>query len=384
MAAFRSTAAGRRDGRPGAVMAVFLAGMLVTALASGCRRAAVDAGSDEAPRAPVVATASADPAVATTGDLITYTVTVEHAAQLAVDIPEPADEIAGLRITDRGRDEPKRQGDRVIERRWYRLRADLVGSYVLPPATIHWRPADASVESVAPNAGAAGAESVGKEADNPETADDPSVQTAEIFIEVRSVLPTDTTASDIRDIKPLQPLAGTRRWLWIGGAVALLLLALALIGALWLRRRRTTDAAPPKPAHEVALARLRALRDRERGNPAAVRALYFELSEVVRTYVEGRFGLNATDLTTEEILPRLAGLPGLEGRDALALQRFLRATDRVKFAAHEPAAAEVDDTYALAVGFVDATRPRAADTTGDGEAGAGQAAAGAPPGERAA
>ena len=89
---------------------------------------------------------------------------------------------------------------------------------------------------------------------------------------------------------------------------------------------------------------------------AAVRRFYFALSEIVRAYVEGRFGLNATDLTTEEILSSLSRLPLDPGHDR-GLRAFLADTDRVKFAAHRPERGEITTLLDWARRFVEETRP---------------------------
>jgi hypothetical protein len=317
--------------------------LLVAALlAAGCRHPEAKAGDAAAATAkpPVEASATVDRAVATTGDLITYRVTVEHDPGYQVDLPEPGADIAGFRIVDLGRDKPKTVDGRVVEQRWYKLRADLVGSYVLPPVTVHYRKAAAK-----PAAGSKG-EDAGS-----------TVNTSEIFVEVESVLPADGAAKDIHDIKPLEKIAERPPWL-IPGAGALGALALAAAAFLWWRRRRLAPAAPPRPAHEIAFAALDALRRTDFSDLAAVRRYYFAISEVVRAYVEGRFGLNATDLTSEEIASALPALTSLDAGDAERLTRFLTVTDGVKFAARVPDEDEIQAVYEDALSFVEATRPR--------------------------
>lgn len=282
------------------------------------------------PRPPVVATTAVDRAVATTGDVITYTVTVDHDAGLELEIPEPGAEIAGFRIFDLGRDEPEERRGRRIVSRWYKLRADLVGSYVLPPVTVGYRPAGGDGEWR-------------------------TVETSAIFVEVESVLPAEGGAEDIRGLKPLRPPERAGRWPWIVAGLAALALAAA---ALWWWRRRPRPLPAPIPAHELAFRELDELRATDFSDPAAVRRFHFRISAVVRAYVEGRWGLNATDLTREEIVAALAGLPELPAAEAGRLRDFLAATDRVKYAEHRPAEAEIRDTWELALGFVEATRPR--------------------------
>lgn len=168
--------------------------------------------------------------------------------------------------------------------------------------------------------------------------------------------------ADIRDIKPLARVPLPLAWGWIALA-ALGLIALALL-AFWLwRRRRAAPAAPARPAHEVALAALDRLAATDFADRAALRRAYFELSEAIRAYVEASFGINATDLTSEEILRRLPAVAGLDPLAGELLRCFLADTDRVKFAASAPdgrwpGPPEIAETFERARAFVDATRPR--------------------------
>lgn len=307
-----------------------LAGLVLAALALGACAGAPSAETGE----PVETRSSVDRAVATTGDLITYRVVVDYDPAYEVEIPEPGAEIAGFRIVDAGGEPPRREGERLVEERWYRLRADLVGSYVLPPVAVAYRPSTPTAESGSDEA--------------------QTVETSAIFVEVESVLTADDGADDIRGLKPLRRVKSRFPWLPVSLAAA----ALAIAALAWRRwRNRPRLAIPAPPAHEVAFAALDRLRRVDADDPEAVRRFHFELSEVVRAYVEGRFGLNATDLTTEEILawpPRLAELTEPQRQ---ALERVLIDTDRVKFAKHRAAPEEIEATYERTLRFVEETRP---------------------------
>lgn len=313
---------------------------------------------EDTPKDPVLASATVDRAVATTGDVLTYTVVLDYDPAYEVLLPEPGADIAGFRILDLGREPVREERGRTIEERWYRLRADLVGSYVLPPLTVRYRQitqaeAPETEESAAIDLDAEEfAESTGSD----ETEEWSTLQTSEIFVEVESVLPADGEVTDIRDIKPITKVDEPLPWTWLAAGGGALLL-LAGLGVWWWRRSRAAQPArPPRPAHEVAFAALDDLRGTDFADPDAVHSFYFRLSEILRTYVEARFGLNATDLTTEEILAQLR-----EGQHFLpqadVLRRFLLATDQVKFADHHPAKEEIHAAYEDALGYVEATQP---------------------------
>ena len=281
---------------------------------------------------PVEVRASVDRAVATTGDLITYRIVVDHDPSVEIALPDAGSEIAGFRIVDIGEEEPREEGGRQVLERWYQLRADLVGSYVLPAVEVSFRPADAG----------------------PETPVE-TVAASRIFVEVESVLPADGEITDIRDIKPLREIERDRPWRWI--ALGSLLLALAAWGFyLWWRRRGEVEWAATPP-HEAAFRALDELRALDLADPAQIRRFYFGLSEALRGYVEGRFGLNATDLTTEEIRERLIEVAGLAPEPRGAFERFLQDTDQVKFAHYQPEPREIEAIWERALGFVEVTRP---------------------------
>jgi hypothetical protein len=383
-----------------------IAGLVWTAAWARQEGAAGEAGE----LAPVSVTASVDRPTATTGDLVTYRVVVEHDADLEVMIPEAAEQIGGLRRVRSGVEPARRKSllgslfgrDRRIEERWYELRADLVGSYELPPVEVAYRPLPAD-KPIAAEPGSSAEAAVETVASEP------------VAVEVESVLPEDGSASDIQDIKPLRPAASTFPWLWVG--VGALVVALAVAAIRYFRRPRGESAlGPPVPPHELAYRRLDELRGRALGDAEAIRQFYFELSGTLRTYVEARFGLNATDLTSEEILAALTSSrssSALRSRlargmrrgqeahlqlepevDAL-LRRFLVETDRVKYADQHPARQEIDRTWEHARSFVEATEPSEADGSEEsasaaggsetaGDSGADRGASGDSGGERAA
>ncbi len=146
-----------------------------------------------------------------------------------------------------------------------------------------------------------------------------------------------------------------RRAWWLAGAAALA--ALVALGYVGRRRRRPPAAvAVALPPHVRAQRALQRLRGAPRATPAQVEAFYVEVSGVLRTYLEERFGLHAPERTTEEFLRELETGDGLAREHRASLERFLRQCDLVKFAALVPGEAEHLATFALAEAFVETTR----------------------------
>jgi hypothetical protein len=295
------------------------------------------------------ATATVDRKDIAFGDDLTLTLEVRSDPTFEIELPRTS-EFDGFRLIDSGSTDSEIDGV-LVERRWLRLRAERAGPQTLPALEVRYRPAAAG--SKASTTSDATAKDAG--------ADWKTVSTAPISFDVRSLLPAGDQPPQIREIKPLQPIQRARPWLWIAVATALVLVLAAALAYWWRRRRapeETLPQVPAVPAHEIALAALDRLAASEPIGDAAVRRYYFALSEIIRAYIEGRFGLNATDLTTEEIVASLdrRDVPDLPEAPARGLRAFLSDTDAVKFAAHRPQRAEIGAVLDWARRFVEMTR----------------------------
>ena len=145
-------------------------------------------------------------------------------------------------------------------------------------------------------------------------------------------------------------------WWWVAGAVVLAVIA----AAIWLLRRRPQQPRQhlevTVPAHVRALRELQRWRTAPRATAEEVEAFYVGVSQVLRVYLEERFGLHAPERTTEEFLRDLEGGDRLARQHRSELERFLSQCDMVKFARAVPSADEHDRTFALAEAFVESTR----------------------------
>jgi hypothetical protein len=158
------------------------------------------------------------------------------------------------------------------------------------------------------------------------------------------------------------PLFPARRAIWPWLAVVAAILALGgVLAWSWIRSRRSgapgvvQPELPPEVIARRALAELRAARlDSE----AAVEAYYVAVSQVLRVYLERRFGLHAPERTTEEFLPEIERSGVLAPAQCRELRRFLTQCDLVKFAALHPGADVHGEVLATATDLVDRTAER--------------------------
>jgi len=116
----------------------------------------------------------------------------------------------------------------------------------------------------------------------------------------------------------------------------LLLVALLYTWARRLRKRGEAPrmpaiAPPPLPAHEAALTALAELEASQLLARGQVKEYHIELSDILRTYVERRFGIEALEMTSHEILLGLQ-TRGVEPGFVDGLRSFLDPCDLVKFA----------------------------------------------------
>ncbi|MBN2036666.1 MAG: DUF4381 family protein [Chitinispirillaceae bacterium] len=196
-----------------------------------------------------------------------------------------------------------------------------------------------------------------------------------------SVIPMVTgDSADIMDLKP-QQTAGKRPlvWLWLLGAAAII--TAAMIALRYSRRRKRAPLAlPPKPPYEEAMEALAALRAKQYLQKGLVREFVFELSDILKRYIERRFGVNAAEFTTEEMLAWL-GISPLDKGQRNVLEWFFRTTDPVKFAKYLPDQDTVERFEYEVCGFIEATRPRPEEESGQESAAKAAEHSTAPPKE---
>lgn len=137
-------------------------------------------------------------------------------------------------------------------------------------------------------------------------------------------------------------------------------LAIALAFYLLVRYRddkpiiRKVIIEPKVPAHIRALSGIEELRNSGGPHAEDAKAYYTSLTDILREYINDRFGFNATEMTSDEILQKLEES---RDRESLSCLRDLLSTaDMVKFAKFKPLLNENDRNLMTAMEFVNDTR----------------------------
>ena len=171
-------------------------------------------------------------------------------------------------------------------------------------------------------------------------------------------VPVDTTIYDVKTPINL-PLSFLEVFPFILGGIIILVAAGFLV---WYIRRRKTNkpifraAMPEEPAHIIAYRELRELKDQKLWQKNEFKEYYSRLTEIIRRYMQRRYGIPAMEMTSYEILD--AWDRSGEARTELAAELgiLLNLADLVKFAKQKPVASENEENMERAFDFVDRTK----------------------------
>jgi len=323
-------------------------------LAAACRHpegsAAPDAGvaaveslQQTQESGPVRVSLSLQPKKPRLGDALTLTLTVEAQPGIQVEMPPFGEALGRFAITSfTPRSETKPDGSSLHSQR-YGLEAPMSGRQRIPSLRIEFtdhRPAGGTWVASSPDAGS---EPVRE------------ILTDELAIDIASVL-AEEGEGELRGLRGALDESPVRGALWLFAAVPA---GAVLIGlALWLLRRLRVRAAQQvrESAFDRARSRMSGLERRGWPSGSDTDGWYVELSDIVRRYIEDRFGVRAPELTTEEFLREAQARLRLSGSQRDLLAAFLSTCDRVKFAGYRPAAQESQEAFAAAGRFLDETR----------------------------
>ncbi len=273
------------------------------------------------------------------GDRFDYVIDVEKDVVQVVQFPEfePAKEGDIELVRSFPTDTLERDGRRLKLRKRYRLAAFQEGRYNLGRAEVLY--ADKNI------------------VDTLRAADS-------LLLEV-TTFQIDSTSQSIYDLKPQKTLPF--RFAEIRGYVFYAVLALALLAAAvaalayWLGRRGKSlgdlfKTPPPPPPHVAAIQALEALHHQKLWQNEKYKQYYSGLTDILRTYIDGRWGVGAMEMTSDEIIAAMRGIE-LPEKARMDLTTILRDGDLVKFAKATPDAEQNEADYLKAYYFVEETKP---------------------------
>ncbi|MBG0860074.1 MAG: hypothetical protein IQL11_11255 [Bacteroidales bacterium] len=110
------------------------------------------------------------------------------------------------------------------------------------------------------------------------------------------------------------------------------------------------------PAHVIALRELEKLRDEKLWQKGETKQYYTRLTEIIRQYLEDRFGVFSLELTTSETLDALLKTGFKKNGSYSKLRSILTGADLVKFAKYRPEPSENELHFEDSWEFVLATR----------------------------
>lgn len=176
--------------------------------------------------------------------------------------------------------------------------------------------------------------------------------------------------SGMEDINPIAPaMEFESRWYdflpdWItdywGWIVAALLTVIAAICAYLIFSKKVEVPLLPKkkpvPPYQLAMQRLGNLREENLWQNGREKEYYTRLIDILRDYLQGRFGINAMEMTSQQIVRVLSENETTRMPNA-RMRKILEIADFVKFAKVRPLPDDNHRALAEAIQFVEETKP---------------------------
>lgn len=164
---------------------------------------------------------------------------------------------------------------------------------------------------------------------------------------------------------PVSPRTGVFDWVpdWLADWWWAFITIAAAATAIWFIHKRMRKPAVENsavqvivPPYEKAINELEVLRNRKLCEKGEEKTYYTELTEILRQYLEGRFGINAMEMTTPQIKRAVrASVPAASASALMA--EVLEMADYVKFAKLRPMPEDNVRAFQQALNFVEDTKP---------------------------
>jgi hypothetical protein len=175
-----------------------------------------------------------------------------------------------------------------------------------------------------------------------------------------SITPPDTAMKIFDIVRPIRaPLTPGEVLPWIFillVATAIIWYGIRLIKKLKQKKNGEEVVVPADPAHIIAFRELEKIKAAGLWQKGEIKAYYTGLSEILRQYLDNRFGISSPELTTMETLTALSKSGFKDEISFKRLKTVLTSSDLVKFAKYTPEQSEHEMQYENAWDFVSLTR----------------------------
>jgi hypothetical protein len=189
-----------------------------------------------------------------------------------------------------------------------------------------------------------------------------TVYTDSLLLTVNTVQ-VDTTKHAICDIKaPIDEPFSIMEIIeyLIYGLIGLLIIIAGVYVYRKIKKKEPLIKLPQKPAdppHIIALRELDALKEKKLWQNNHIKRYHSDLTEIIRKYIENRFGIPALEMTSYEILDAVSHEKYIPENLHSNLRQMLTLADFVKFAKAIPLPDENDNSIRNAYLFVNNTIP---------------------------
>jgi hypothetical protein len=271
----------------------------------------------------------ADRTILTIGDRFHYTLTLKYSPDLQLDSLNFQEILGGFEIRD-SLLTIKTGKKQIVTTYEFTLVPWLTGEFEIPPVAISYQDKEGNQKTVF---------------------------SEPVKIKVESVLGEVTETTDVKGLKAQLSL-GKGWWFYVAMILGLIVLGAAL-WLYWLKNRRKKIVQPERMRlpWELALEELFNLKEKQCSGGLSFREYYFQLSEILRGYLERRFSIPLLESTTEEIRLILER-DFLQPDSKTVLLRFFEQSDLIKFAKVVPENQQLDHDWQLAYQIVEQTIPR--------------------------
>ncbi|MDY3790606.1 hypothetical protein [Bacteroides fluxus] len=119
---------------------------------------------------------------------------------------------------------------------------------------------------------------------------------------------------------------------------------------------RKVKVEPKLPPHQLAMQEIERIKNEKVWQKGEPKEYYTELTDTLRVYIKERFGFNALEMTSSEIIDKLLEM---KDKEAISdLRELFQTADLVKFAKHNPMMNENDANLINAIDFINETKEK--------------------------